>query len=50
MAALIQPIVDLIGLMAAALAITMTPLLIAGMLMRQLRWFGFDAFEKEVEK
>lgn len=44
---LIQPVVDLLSLASIVFALTMAPLLIAAMLVRQLGWFGFNTSTNE---
>ena len=47
MAPLIQMVIDIVGWTFVALAVGITPILAAAMIMRQLRWVGFDVFDKE---
>lgn len=47
MAPLIQPTTDLIGLFAVILALSLIPTTMLALLMRMLKWLGFDAFEPD---
>lgn len=41
MMALIQPVVELIGLTILVISVAVAPLMVIAMVMRQLYWFGF---------
>lgn len=46
MATLIPSVTDLLAWSGISLAFTLLPILVACMLVRQLRWMGFDGLEK----
>lgn len=48
MAALIQPVVNLISLTGIVISLVLTAVLVGALLMRQLRWLGFDAYERDL--
>ncbi len=47
MAPLTQPITNVIGFFAVVLALALIPTTLLALLMRMLRWLGFDAFDPD---